>query len=978
MTQAALTFSQIKAQLAAIRKKIPNARRVAFRSKAKWTGNTRQEDGEETCLIHQCDSPLAMRLALRESGDSATTVLITDLDEREIGDDILVRLKPRMLIPLESWQAVKALFQARTIDPRITRHGWIAETLMELNPAEGFPPVASGFLDAETIWTILLNRIIGLDADCPDLLSLLKWSTNPSHVARFRNAPAEFRDAAIEWLVTSAGPTVETVLHCVARHERADALPIGLAAGVVFHAQAKGKLEKAAGKLEERYLGGQSPDPIVLDRWAASSTEVVRLQLSDTRLKQQLLQRADEILREVGAESHAWLSDTSPLGFDLRLAEFGERLLESISTLLSSRDRESRDRQGAEETPSSILSASLRARLEELFAIRQSISQHDRHSRERRRLERVDMAMRLVRWMMDRNDVQEFKSLAEAASQHLAEGGFVDWARLTLRSGDPVRELSEAYAKLFDSVTSIRERQSQRFAELLQDWTAAETGSSRARQEADGLKDRSLTVAALTVAARRETDTIVPVEQVLDRIVAPIATHKPVLVIVVDGMSVAVFRELMADVLGHDWVLLAEAGIGLRPAMATVPSVTEVSRTSLLCGRLMQGHSANEKSGFSEHPALLRTCRSGFPPVLFHKAALHESDDASLAADIRKEIGSTHRRIVGVVVNAVDDHLMKGEQIDTRWSRDEIKVLPVLLHEAKTAGRTVVMISDHGHILDCNALNCSSRDRQGAETGDDLHPLPDGRGSNLRRYEGGERWRMDEGSPADGELRITGPRVVIPEAKTLIAPWTERVRYGIKKNGYHGGVSPQEMIVPIAVLTVTDDFPPGWVEAAVDLPAWWDVAAFSVSVDDKPMQKFKPQKPKEKPAGVLFDLDEEPVQQPSAPTVPAAVSIAPEWITTLLSAPVFEEQKRLGGRAVPANEVLSRLLVAIDERGGKITSPALARAIQFPLTRLPGLLAKAYRILNVDGYLVLTRDEASDTVVLDRKLLLRQFDLLDQ
>ena len=897
MTQGVLTFKQITAQLAAIRKKVPNTRSVAFRSKEKWTDNTHQEDGGETCLIHQCDSPLAMRLALREGRDTVTTVLITDLDDHEIGDDILVRLKPRKLVPLESWQAVKALFQARTIDPRITRHGWIAETLIELNPTEGFPPVASGFLDAETVWTILLNRVIGLDADCPDLLALLKWSTDPSHVATFRRTPSVFRDAAIEWLVTSAGPTVATVLHCVANNERPDALPIGLAAGVVFHAQAKGKLEKAAGKLEERYLSGQSPDPAVIDRWAASSTEVVRLQLSDTRLKQQLLQRSDEILREVGAEPHALLSDTSPLGFDLRLADFGKRLMESLS-------------------------AAVPKNLESLFAIRQSISQHDRHSRERRRLERVDMAMRLVRWIMDRDDTQEFKSLAEAASQHLAEGGFVDWARLTLRSGDPVRELSEAYAKLFDSVTSIRERQSRRFAELLQDWTASKTSD----------------------------DTIVPVEQVLDRIVAPIATHKPVLVIVVDGMSVAVFRELMADVLGHDWVLLAEEGIGLRPAMATVPSVTEVSRTSLMCGRLMQGHSANEKSGFAEHPALLRACRSGFPPVLFHKAALHESDDASLAADIRKEIGSSHRRIVGVVVNAVDDHLLKGEQIDTRWSRDEIKVLPVLLHEAKTAGRTVIMISDHGHILDCNAKG--------------------------QAYEGGERWRMDEGSPADGELRIKGPRVVIPESKTLIAPWTERVRYGIKKNGYHGGVSPQEMIIPIAVLNVSDDFPTGWVEAAVDLPAWWDLAASSMGGEDKPLQKLKPQKPKEKPPGVLFDLDEEPVQQPSAPAASAVVSIAPEWVATLLSSPVFEEQKRLGGRAVPANEVLSRLLVAIDERGGKITSPALARAIQFSPMRLRGLLAIAQRILNVDGFSVLTRDEASDTVELDRNLLCRQFDLV--
>lgn len=50
--------------------------------------------------------------------------------------------------------------------------------------------------------------------------------------------------------------------------------------------------------------------------------KVVRLQLNDVRVKQSLLQRADEILREVGADAFAYLSDTSPVGFDLRLADF--------------------------------------------------------------------------------------------------------------------------------------------------------------------------------------------------------------------------------------------------------------------------------------------------------------------------------------------------------------------------------------------------------------------------------------------------------------------------------------------------------------------------------------------------------------------------------------------------------------------------------------------------------------------------------
>lgn len=888
------TFSQIKAQIAAIRKKIPQARTVAIRSKGRWTGETYRQEGDETYSIHQCDSPLAMRIALREGGGDITRVLLTDIDDREISDDILVRLKPRKLVPLDSWQIVKSLFQARTIDPRLTRHSWIAETLMGLIPPKGFPPVTSGFLDAETVWPILLRRMIGLDAGTPDLLSLLKWSTDADNVARFRGVSDTFRDAAIQWLVGLAGPSAATVLRCVARHERPDALPIGLAVGVVFHPRAVGKLEKATGKMEERYLGGEAPQPPIIATWNAAATDVVRLGLSDSRLKQHVLTRADEILREAGADSHAWLSDTSPIGFDIRLADFGKRLSEVLSS------------QAIKTT-------------EPLSESWQAVFQHDRHTAEYRRLERVAMAMRLVRWLAVQDKPVELQSLAESADDHFREGGFIDWARLTLRTGDPVRELSESYAKLFDRITRAREQQSHVFAGLLRDWTAAKTTD----------------------------DMITPVEQVLDRIVAPLASQTPVLMIVVDGMSVAVFRELMDDILGHDWVLLAEESTGLRPGMATVPSVTEVSRTSLFCGRLTQGNAATERIGFAEHPGLLSQCRTGYPPVLFHKASFQESRDASLAADVRKEIGSAHRKIVGVVVNAVDDHLLKGEQIDTRWTRDEIKVLPTLLHEAKTARRTVIMLSDHGHILDCNARTV--------------------------KHEGGERWRFDEGEPGNGELRISGPRVVIPESKKLIAPWTEKIRYGIKKNGYHGGLTPQEMIVPIAVLSANDAPPSGWVELAVEVPTWWEAPVTNDGVTEASVPKLK-RKPQRKP-GMLFNLEEEETEPTD--TVPGTSLKPPtaEWITTLLASPMFDQQKQFGGRALPTNEVFTRLLTAIDDRGGKITSAALAGAIQLPPTRLRGLLAVAGRVLNIDGYAVLTRDEASDTVELNRNLLIKQFDL---
>ena len=447
----------------------------------------------------------------------------------------------------------------------------------------------------------------------------------------------------------------------------------------------------------------------------------------------------------------------------------------------------------------------------------------------------------------------EPRSFVEAAADQIREGGFIDWARLSLRTGDPVRELSEAYSRLFDEARAIREVQSHNFAKLLSDWTTS--GS--------------------------HGEGVLPVEQILDQIVAPLAADSLVLVIVVDGMSAAVCRELISDLTRHEWVALTESGRGFnRPGIATIPSVTEFSRTSLLCGRLRQGASADEKIGFAEHPALLARSRSGFPPLLFHKAGLQESEDAVLAADVRREIASTHRRIVGVVVNAVDDHLLKGEQIDTHWSRDEIKVLPALLHEARIARRLVILVSDHGHILDCQAAGRPSKDD----------------------HDNGERSRAGIGAVAADELSIQGSRVMTKD-HCLIAPWSERVRYGIKKNGYHGGLTPQEMVAPITVLASTDELPKGWSEQPLDTPVWWEEPS---PISTSGEQQAPALKVTKAPApATLFDLEPKDENMSTA----EGAAIAP-WILQLLSCPVFADQKRLGGRGLPSDEVFINLLSA--------------------------------------------------------------------
>jgi cell division septation protein DedD len=892
------SFSQIKAQVAAIRQKVPQARVIGIHSPGRWTGESIEHDGDLDYSIHQCDSPLSFRLALRQPADEQMTkVLITNLEEHDLGDDILLRLAKRRLFQIDPWQIVRSLFDAHAVDPRLTRHAWIAESLLELIPSEGYPAARGGFLDAETVWPLLLRQAIGLGSDSPDVTALLNWSLEAERANRFRHCSEVFRRGATAWLTEKAGPVAEILLHCIEKLDRPDAVPIGLAARVIYHPAAIGKLEKATGKLEERFLSGKSPEADHMQRWSAAATEVVRaLRTNDSKTYRQTIQRADEILRDVQADSMAYLSDTSQLGFDQRLMRLGENLTD-------------------------LLDRGTCHLLDGLIDARRQLVNHDQSAQETRRLERVDMALRLVRWLGKQQQEHQLEpqTFADAANAHLREGGFVDWARLCLRSGDPVRKLSEAYAKLFDQVRQIREQQSHVFAKLLQDWTAA--GS--------------------------QGNDILPVERVLQEIVAPLAADGLILVIVIDGMSVAVCRELLADVTRHEWVAISEPGRAFnRPGLATVPSVTEFSRTSLLCGRLRQGSQEDEKVGFAEIPALVERSRSGSPPILFHKAGLQELDDSVLAAEVRKEIASTHRRVVGVVVNAVDDHLLKGEQIDTRWSRDEIKVLPALLHEARIARRLVVLISDHGHVLDCQA--------EGRPFKDELA--------------GGERWRSADSTVRQDELQVAGSRV-LTQGHRLIAPWSERVRYGIKKNGYHGGLTPLEMIVPIAVLSSTDDFPKGWSEQPIDTPAWWDEPTPTPVVAKQPLPQLKPIKP---PAtGTLFDLE---VEQPKPATVDTA---APKWVDRLLACPVFEDQKRLGGRGVPADDVLAKLLSALDERGGKMTSVALARTLAFPAVRLPGLLAKAERIFNVDGYDVLRRDDTSDTVELNRDLLLKQFDLVE-
>jgi hypothetical protein len=226
-----------------------------------------------------------------------------------------------------------------------------------------------------------------------------------------------------------------------------------------------------------------------------------------------------------------------------------------------------------------------------------------------------------------------------------------------------------------------------------------------------------------------------PIEQVLDRVVAPLSRHAPVLLLVVDGLSLPVLEELEPDVLRLGWSRLRPTeGRWAGVAVAALPTVTEISRASLLAGRLCSGTQANEKVAFASHEGLARA-RQG-TPVLFHKGEL--SDGVALAPAVRTALSDSTQRVVGVVYNAIDDQLDGADQVHVRWTLEDLRLLPTLLHEARGAGRVIILTADHGHVLEW--------------------------GTTQRPGSGSDRWRAPDGELREGASGMVARRTAITEA----------------------------------------------------------------------------------------------------------------------------------------------------------------------------------------------------------------------
>jgi hypothetical protein len=602
-----------------------------------------------------------------------------------------------------------------------------------------------------------------------------------------------------------------------------------------------------------------------------------------------VLDRADALLRELRVAGFVHLSDWLPAGLEQRLTY----LAEILTTHTASPDGMTAVR--LEEATN----RALRHKLLLQFPLRR---------------ERIEMARRLGRWLLRARP--SLAGLDTHVARQADDSAWVDWARFRLLGGDELPELSVAYGALRASVGKYREEANGTFAAVL---------SVQVKE-------------AQAVGAR-----VVPVESILERVVAPLAASQPVLLLIVDGLSVAIFRELLEHPERHGWVELMREDIS-RPLLgvAALPTVTEVSRATLLCGRMCVGAAPVEKVGFAGHSALLASSNASQPPKLFHKGDL--PDGGNLSPAVRGALANPAQKIVGVVYNAVDDHLGGPDQLHQRWALEDLRLLLPLLREARDARRVLVITADHGHVLEESSAM-----------------LP---GSSS------DRWRNGNAASDTREAVFAGSRVLTPQGeKQVVCLWSEAARYTGRKNGYHGGAAPAEVVVPLGVFAPYGVNVSGWNLAPPQQPEWWELPVLVQPAPAvSPLQpRTSVRKPAAPPSGQASLFADERQSAPSAATT--------DWVSKLLVSTVYASQRQLAARVALPDEQMRQLLVSLDERGGKLSRAAVAQRLGLPELRLGGVLSAARRLLNVDQFAVLVVDETSGTVEINRTLLDQQFGL---
>ena len=789
---------------------------LGVRARPEWSGSPTFPLGDATVRIVACESALAVREALLDRDRDQWLVVLTDRPDEDLGAGVVAHFIGNRLRTPDPWEAVRLRFSASGIDAALTTHAshrQVATALLAATPPAGWPPAPAGILTRDHAFGAVAREHLRLTDPVVDLTSVLRWTADPgmsTRVADLRELAGDvLADAVLAWVASRVGSVASPLLHLLRAGDARDVIPLGLVAGLLAEASAAapdGGAVSAADaevaqlardgliRLEPR-LGGRPQNLAALTSWAAEAESLIAELIRDPDDELQgetLLARADEILRTIQAERVADRSDLLPAGLARRLGELARTLRFAL-------------RQG---NPGA--SGACQVKLTDLPGIEAAwgrVAGHRQADRDQR-VACFHAAVRLARWLAVSSSSgvagSNDSSLAVLISRFCDADAWVDSATNDAATGVGDPEQGAALEAVLDAARTRRAAHDVALAAALAEATSADS--------------------KIPASSGR---TVWYLENLLPDVVLPLARKAPVLLLVLDGMSAGICTEIVSSVLDRASDGWAEALLGGQArrgaAVAVLPTVTEVSRTSLLCGELRTGGQEAERRGFE---ALWRA--HGLPgAALFHKKPLDSARPGhAVAGDIAAAIADvTAQPLVTCVLNTIDDALDRSDPGGIEWTADAVRHLLPLLERARYAGRVVILTADHGHVVER---------RQGTQ----------------RSYPEISSGRSRPASPpaGAGEILMAGQRVLMHGGRAILAV-DEQLRYGPLKAGYHGGAASAEVVVPVVVLVagaVPDDTDlrlappqePGWWVGPVepetgDTPSEALSASRSVTADDR-------------------------------------------------------------------------------------------------------------------------------------------------
>lgn len=956
---------------------------LAIRALPRW------EDGPPLVMAGQevrvlpCATALAVRDALTLRNDpDRPLVILTDLSNDQLGDGICDHLVARRPLLPDPWLSLRDRFGAEQQEADLLSSRESARDALRLLGDLPAAPAPGGVLTRDHLIRTLTVHLFGLGDNAFTIVDLLVWSTDAGHTRRFRawltGSTPDLAGDVFGWFAYTLGAPAAAIIAAWRHRDPADLLPLGLVAAVLedhggldghdadHHADHDAEVALRA-RIED--LIGRVPlTEVALTGWARSATlaanRIAAGRDPDRARFTAVQRRADALATELLVGSFTERSDHLPSALDRRLERFAVAAEDAV---------------GSATHPAAPTAAQMDVVESAWNRIQEHATVADTPEAQwSRDIGLAQAVLRLLRYSAETGQgTAPPTDLASAVTWYRESGSWVDAAVNDAFGGSDRPRLAQLAHRVLTRTRAGRAEQDLAVAGLLAaagTYRPVDPQSAAAPLMVEDLLEQVLL--PLTTAPAREGD----------RGGDEPPHRSPVLLVVADGMSAAAANDVLLDIARRHAASWQQADLAgprgpVGAVLAALPSVTRYSRCSLLSGRISSGEQAVETRQFGAW--LTAHSLGSRDQVLFHKADIEAvSAGHALPQPVRSAVDDTvGRPVVACVLNAIDDALDRSDPIGTRWTTSALHPLDALLHAAARVGRTVLLTSDHGHVVE-------RRENPTRQRGQGLSA----------------RWRPVHGATdtADGvdpepdEILVRGPRVLSDNEQAILAV-SEQIRYsrGLKA-GYHGGAALAEVVIPVAILV------PGEVPTHLPLtpsgprvPTWW-VGADTITGVGSPLvgpaspqstgqPRIRPHRPPQgvrTPAGVATEpglfapVAPTPAGGPDNPITAASAAggtsgrDGTDRVGRLLASALFTDNRERFAAALPAVQI-GRLLRALIGAGGALTRPRAAAALGVDEHRVARVLAVIGQVVNIDGIVVLAQTGAE--VTLHEGLLYEQF-----